>query len=123
MAQQFRLQDHCQILCRRGTLVYRRLRRSCLVWVLLSAPSVPLHSRLQMPAILDFRACRSQAPRRARSGLWLSFEFPGRPPWFTAPRTVSSAHSARPIRWSTSRGVVPRSTRNILVPATVLGAG
>ena len=33
MVQQFRLQDHCQILCRRGTLVYRRLRRSCLVWV------------------------------------------------------------------------------------------
>ena len=27
---------HCQILCRCGTLVYRRLRRSCLVWVRIS---------------------------------------------------------------------------------------
>jgi hypothetical protein len=45
MAQQFRLQDHCQILCRRGTLVYCRLRRSCLVWVRIYR--LLLHSRLQ----------------------------------------------------------------------------
>jgi hypothetical protein len=60
--------------------------------------------------MLDFRACRSQALRRARSAMVI-LRHPWPPPWFTAPRTDSSAHSARPIRWSTSRGVVPRSTR------------
>jgi hypothetical protein len=84
MAQQFRLQDHFQILCRRGTLVYRRLRRSCLVWVRIYR--LLLHSRLEMPAMLDFRACRSQAPRRARSAMVIL-----RHPW-PPPLVHSTSH-------------------------------
>ena len=84
MAHQFRLQDHCQILCRRGTLVYRRLRRSCLVWVRIYR--LLLHSRLQMPAMLDFRACRSQALRRAWSAMVIL-----RHPW-PPPLVHSTSH-------------------------------
>ena len=84
MAQQFRLQDLCQILYRRETLVYRRLRRSCLVWVRIYR--LLLHSRLQMPAMLDFRTCRSQALRRARPAMVIL-----RHPW-PPPLVHSTSH-------------------------------
>jgi hypothetical protein len=128
MAQQFSLPDHCQILCRRGTLVYRRLRRSCLVWVRIYR--LLLYSRLQMPAMLDFRACRSQALRKAWSAMVI-LGHPWPPPLVhsTSHRLLSpfgKTHSSVNLLWGCPsihpelRGPSNRSRGRLIQPSIPL---